>query len=165
MTSPKVSLSVSQMGTPREPPSPCVGVCSTTALGDRVCRGCKRFAHEIVAWNSYRPEQKQAVEQRLQGFIQRVMEDKLHVADAALLLATLEELGLGCPLHRSAHAWAYELLTRAGPRLQSLSRCGLRVLPGWRHLPPAELGLLVEREFRRLSEEYYEHRLRRPLRW
>ncbi|MEM9624509.1 MAG: DUF1289 domain-containing protein, partial [Pseudomonadota bacterium] len=32
--------------------TPCVGICSTT-YGDLVCRGCKRFAHEIVQWNAY----------------------------------------------------------------------------------------------------------------
>ncbi len=29
------------------PRTPCVGMCSTT-YGDLVCRGCRRFSHEIV---------------------------------------------------------------------------------------------------------------------
>lgn len=44
--------------------TPCVGICSTT-YGDRVCRGCKRFAHEIDDWNRYAPEQQERVERRL----------------------------------------------------------------------------------------------------
>ena len=32
--------------------TPCLGICSTT-FGDEVCKGCKRFAHEIVGWTKY----------------------------------------------------------------------------------------------------------------
>lgn len=32
--------------------TPCIGICSTTSLGDRVCRGCKRYAAEVIDWNS-----------------------------------------------------------------------------------------------------------------
>lgn len=44
--------------------TPCVGVCSTT-YGDLVCRGCKRFAHEIVGWNGYEETQRDIVRVRL----------------------------------------------------------------------------------------------------
>lgn len=44
--------------------TPCVGICSTT-YGDLVCRGCKRFAHEVVQWNSYDPEQQTRIWARL----------------------------------------------------------------------------------------------------
>jgi hypothetical protein len=29
--------------------TPCVGLCSTV-YGDLVCRGCKRFHHEVINW-------------------------------------------------------------------------------------------------------------------
>ena len=32
--------------------TPRIGVCST-GIGDAVCRGCKRFAHEVIDWNGY----------------------------------------------------------------------------------------------------------------
>ena len=47
--------------------TPCIGVCST-ALGGFVCRGCKRFAHEVIDWNGYSHEQKMAIEQRTTKF-------------------------------------------------------------------------------------------------
>ena len=28
--------------------TPCIGVCSTTSLGDRICRGCKRSNVEVI---------------------------------------------------------------------------------------------------------------------
>ena len=45
-------------------PSPCIGVCSTT-YGDLVCRGCNRFAHEVVQWNAYDDTQRGEVWRRL----------------------------------------------------------------------------------------------------
>ena len=36
--------------------TPCLGICSTT-FGDEVCKGCKRFAHEIVSWTKYSEEE------------------------------------------------------------------------------------------------------------
>ena len=44
--------------------TPCVGICSTT-YGDLVCRGCKRYAHEIVSWNGYSDAQREQIEARL----------------------------------------------------------------------------------------------------
>ena len=44
--------------------TPCVGICSTT-YGDLVCRGCKRFSHEIVAWNVFTDDQRERVWTRL----------------------------------------------------------------------------------------------------
>lgn len=45
--------------------SPCVGICSATALGDEVCIGCGRTFQEVIDWNTYSDEQKIAINQRL----------------------------------------------------------------------------------------------------
>ena len=50
-----------------------------------VCRGCKRFAHEVIDWNSYTPEQKAVVDARLSGFLSQCVSNKLQVTDKALL--------------------------------------------------------------------------------
>ncbi|MFT4019963.1 MAG: DUF1289 domain-containing protein [Acinetobacter sp.] len=44
--------------------TPCAGRCSTV-FGDHVCRGCRRFNHEVIQWNTYTPEQQHTVWQRL----------------------------------------------------------------------------------------------------
>ena len=31
--------------------NPCIGVCSTT-YGDDICKGCKRFRHEVSSWTN-----------------------------------------------------------------------------------------------------------------
>ena len=36
--------------------TPCLGICSTTSVGDVVCRGCKRYAFEVIDWNGYDDE-------------------------------------------------------------------------------------------------------------
>lgn len=64
--------------------TPCVGICSTT-YGDLVCRGCKRFAHEIVAWNGYEPEQREQIWQRLNHLRDQVVAQFLFVADGKML--------------------------------------------------------------------------------
>lgn len=46
--------------------SPCVGVCSATALGDAVCRGCGRTSSEVENWNQMSAEQREQVWRRLE---------------------------------------------------------------------------------------------------
>ena len=70
--------------------TPCIGVCST-GIGDRVCRGCKRFAHEVIHWNSYSDEQKQLIEQRLSDFLSQCTRNKLQVVDVKRLQAQLRD--------------------------------------------------------------------------
>ncbi len=47
--------------------SPCVGICSATALGDDVCMGCGRTFDEVRLWNTLSDEEKIAINQRLQS--------------------------------------------------------------------------------------------------
>ncbi len=73
--------------------TPCVGICSTT-YGDLVCRGCKRFAHEIVQWNGYDALQQEAVRERLQRVRDEVLSLLLVCHDEALLQNALSDAGL-----------------------------------------------------------------------
>jgi len=45
--------------------SPCIGICSTTNLGDDVCLGCGRTAIEVIEWNTYTDDLKIKINQRL----------------------------------------------------------------------------------------------------
>ncbi|NCX93995.1 MAG: DUF1289 domain-containing protein, partial [Gammaproteobacteria bacterium] len=47
--------------------TPCIGICSTVYGGD-VCRGCKRFADEVVEWNGFDSDRKRAILDRLARF-------------------------------------------------------------------------------------------------
>ncbi len=47
--------------------SPCIGICSSTNLGDEICIGCKRTAQEVIDWNSYSDLQKIEINLRLKS--------------------------------------------------------------------------------------------------
>ncbi|MEB3767614.1 DUF1289 domain-containing protein [Acinetobacter sp. MD2] len=52
--------------------TPCAGRCSTT-FGDHVCRGCRRFNHEIIRWNSYTEAQQLAIWKRLDMQLDQIL--------------------------------------------------------------------------------------------
>jgi predicted Fe-S protein YdhL (DUF1289 family) len=45
--------------------SPCIGICSATALGDEICIGCGRTFDEVRLWNTFSDEEKIAINSRL----------------------------------------------------------------------------------------------------
>ena len=55
--------------------TPCIGVCSTT-YGDDICRGCRRFRHEITSWINYSDLEKNIINRRLEKFKIIVLEEK-----------------------------------------------------------------------------------------
>jgi len=60
--------------------TPCAGRCSTV-FGDAVCRGCRRFNHEVIHWNTYSAEQHRAVWQRLDAQLDQILVPLLPHAD------------------------------------------------------------------------------------
>ena len=60
--------------------TPCIGVCSTT-YGDLVCRGCKRFAHEVVGWNGFADTQQHVVWERLNRLLAESVRAYVTVVD------------------------------------------------------------------------------------
>lgn len=60
--------------------TPCAGRCSTV-FGDAVCRGCRRFNHEVIQWNSYTSEQHTAVWRRLDAQLDQILVPMLPFAD------------------------------------------------------------------------------------
>ncbi|WP_109441382.1 DUF1289 domain-containing protein [Acinetobacter haemolyticus] len=60
--------------------TPCAGRCSTV-FGDLVCRGCRRFNHEVIQWNTYTPEQRLAVWNRLDTQLDQILVPLLPNAD------------------------------------------------------------------------------------
>ena len=52
--------------------TPCAGRCSTV-FGDLVCRGCRRFNHEVIQWNTYSAEQRLMVWKRLDSQLDQIL--------------------------------------------------------------------------------------------
>ena len=82
--------------------TPCVGLCSTV-YGDLVCRGCKRFHHEVIHWNGYNEEEKRAVWLRLEQLLSQVMAGKVEIFDSARLREQLEQRKIRFVPHQSEY--------------------------------------------------------------
>jgi predicted Fe-S protein YdhL (DUF1289 family) len=104
-----------------------VGICSTT-YGDLVCRGCKRFAHEIVSWNGYDAEQKDRVWARLNTLRAQVLFQTIHVADEVTFHAYVEENTLAETGLPEDAGFVYQILARLVARGDALSKAGLERL-------------------------------------
>ena len=70
--------------------TPCIGVCSTT-YGDLVCRGCKRFAHEVVGWNGFADAQRHVVWTRLNRLLAESVRAYVTVVDEQRLRSVAPE--------------------------------------------------------------------------
>ncbi|MEJ2090491.1 MAG: DUF1289 domain-containing protein, partial [Gammaproteobacteria bacterium] len=92
--------------------TPCVGICSTT-YGDLVCRGCKRFAHEIVQWNGFDEDQRQLVWSRLRTLREGAVLQHVAIADEGLLRQHAERMRVPERKTLSPANLAYEVLRRA----------------------------------------------------
>lgn len=136
--------------------TPCVGICSTV-YGDAVCRGCKRYSHEIIAWNRYSSSQKLSVYRRLNVLAEQVMRDKLVVMSKQALLRSLEHLGVRYIEHHSPYVWAYELLRALNlSQVGSLIGAGISVKPAYQALSLSDLKQQTEQELLQLAEAHYE---------
>lgn len=135
--------------------TPCVGLCSTV-YGDLVCRGCKRFHHEVVSWNGYSEEVKRSVWQRLEVLLAQVMAAKLEVFDAPLLRSQLESRQIRFVADQSPYCWAYQLIARGARVIQQLEAYGVVLLPEFRVWSLPELRDAIDREFFLLSEAHYQ---------
>ena len=141
--------------------TPCIGVCST-GIGDSVCRGCKRFAHEVIAWNSYTPEQKKVVDRRLGEFLSQCVSNKLRVTDKALLLWQLQVQQLGFVSHHDEYCWVYSLIKAGASQIVDTADYGFEIDLAFRHLSLSQLRELVDREFYILSEAHYDRYMVSP---
>jgi predicted Fe-S protein YdhL (DUF1289 family) len=141
--------------------TPCIGVCST-GIGDSVCRGCKRFAHEVIDWNGYTAAQKRAVDARLSGFLSQCVSNKLRVLDPALLRWQLAVQQVRFVEHHDEYCWVFSLLKAGAGQINNARDFGFDVDLRYRNLPLAVLRDQIDQEFYILSEAHYERYMLSP---
>ena len=141
--------------------TPCIGVCST-GIGDSVCRGCKRFAHEVIAWNSYTPAQKEVVDRRLSEFLSQCVSNKLQVTDSALLQWQLQVQQISYTPHHDEYCWVFSLIKAGASQIVNTAEYGFEVDLAYRATPLAELREQIDREFYILSEAHYDRYMLTP---
>ncbi len=140
--------------------TPCVGICSTT-YGDLVCRGCKRFAHEIDQWNGYADDQRLLVWERLYKLREGALLAHARIIDRATLNERAEALKVPDRDALSAANLAYEVIRRL-PRADDFP--GLGIVPRVDAAHAGELYQRVEAELYRRAVAQYERDFHVPAR-
>ncbi len=139
--------------------TPCIGICSTTSVGDRVCRGCKRYAFEVVRWNGYDDAAKDAVLRRVEMLICQILQERVVIFSVPALRAGVERERVPYDPSLSPYCWLHNLLKKRCDRIGDLRRFGCSALPAFEGLDAAELGERVEEELLALCEAHYDRYL------
>jgi predicted Fe-S protein YdhL (DUF1289 family) len=135
--------------------TPCIGVCST-GIGDVVCRGCKRFAHEVIDWNSYSNEQKQLVNARLDGFLQQIVGNMIDIFDKKLLFEKIQFQQIKVEPQLSSSQWLYELLRYGASQINQTEDYGFTLKPDWQRFTLEQIKQFIEQDLYTLSSAHYE---------
>lgn len=141
--------------------TPCIGVCST-GIGDSVCRGCKRFAHEVIHWNSYSEEQKRIIDRRLSGFLSQCVSNRFRITDLALLEWQLQVQQIPYNPDHDPHCWLFILVKAGASQIGNPADFGFEIEGRLRERSLAELREEIDREFLTLSEAHYERYIAMP---
>lgn len=135
--------------------SPCVGVCST-GIGDSVCRGCKRFMHEIIDWNGFSDAEQQAVIGRLSSLIRQVAEPVVEIQDVEQFRQALIYQNVRFDEAAGPYLWLLELLKVGASTIESLEAYACRVKPPYTDWPLVKIRDQIDKDFYTLSEVHYE---------
>jgi uncharacterized protein len=127
--------------------TPCAGRCSTV-FGDSVCRGCRRFSHEVIDWNRYTSVQQEYIWQRLDQQLNQIILPLINVADEQLLQQFMSARQLRLPLHASRGRQIYEVLRVCQRQPQYLDQSGLSLSAAhieahWQHIEQRIYALAV----------------------
>lgn len=145
----------------RAVPTPCVGICSTT-YGDTVCRGCRRYLHEVIDWNRYSDHEKRLIWQRLDGLQAQILPRYFNLVEPERLRQGLSELRIPFREDASPWVWLQVLLKNMARQEPDLARFGVeRLDTSWGSL--AELREHINEELHTLASAYYERDLLRAI--
>ena len=134
--------------------TPCLGICSTT-YGDDVCRGCKRFIHEVINWNSYSNDEKEIVNSRLEEFKVTILSHRFKVTDPELLSSKLKEHAINFNDALDPITWIFDLL-RASSQDLDLELFGLELLPDHRTFSLSSIKDEINTELFELSQAHFD---------
>ena len=134
--------------------TPCIGICSTV-FGDEVCRGCKRFQHEIIQWNGYDDVAKRSVLNRLELLKVQIMESKIRITDESLLKAQLLEFKIKFEEDNNSLCWVFDLLRSVSQSIVSSTDFGFELIDN-SVSNLSELKKVMEEELFKLSEAHYQ---------
>ena len=132
--------------------TPCLGICSTT-FGDEVCKGCKRFSHEIVSWTKYSLEEREIVNDRLEKFKVQILEQRFEIIDRDLFESKLEEKAINFNHSLDPLTWIFDLFRAAGSQTFDIESFGIKKLY---QFDPKTIRDEINKELLELSEAHHE---------
>ena len=132
--------------------TPCLGICSTT-FGDEVCKGCKRFAHEIVGWTKYSQGEREIVNDRLEKFKIQILQHRFAITDKNLFESMLEEKAINFNHSLDPLTWIFDLFRAAGSQKFDISNFGIKSLVQFN---PKTIRDEINNELLELSEAHHE---------
>jgi predicted Fe-S protein YdhL (DUF1289 family) len=141
--------------------TPCVGICSTT-YGDDVCRGCKRFIHEVINWNSFNPEEKESVWKRLEKLKTLIMQSKISIINEALMEEKIEELQLKINSDLNSLSKAFEIVKLTSKSFDDLNEFGIKIVN--KDVSLIDLKEEIEKELYDLSMAHFNRYFVEPIR-
>ncbi len=136
--------------------TPCIGICSTTSLGDRVCRGCKRYAQEVIHWNGYDGSAKNAVLARIERLNIQILETRFSIGAPDRLRVGLRRLRIPCNPQQSPWCWLHNLLKKGVEEIDDLDSFGVRLLPEYAGRDLVEISIQIEEELLQLAEAHFD---------
>lgn len=135
--------------------TPCIGVCST-GIGDSVCRGCKRYSHEVVGWNSYSEPERISILARLDALLRQVLEARIEIFDELLLRRQIDLQGVRYHEQQSPYSWFFEVLKVGAGQIKRTEDFGVRLAPEYAHMPLRDFKQMIDDDFFVLSAVHYE---------
>lgn len=132
--------------------TPCLGICSTT-FGDEVCKGCKRFAHEIVSWTKYSEQEREIVNDRIEKFKITILQNRFKIVDSNLLATKLQEKAINYNHSLDPLTWIFDLFRAAGSQSFDLSEYGIKELVNFE---PKTIKDEINDELLELSEAHHD---------
>lgn len=128
-------------------------------MGDDVCRGCHRFAHEVVNWNSYPEEQRVAVFERLDSLLIQIIKNKIQLVDTEILSENMVAAKIAFRKQSDPHCWVYALLKKTRGEGLDTADWGFRLLPAFADMPLPRFYEALEEELYQLSMAHYQRYL------
>ena len=132
--------------------TPCLGICSTT-YGDDVCKGCKRFVHEVINWNKYNTKEKEVVNSRLEEFKLLILKERFEILDLPVFENKLKENAINFNNALDPLTWIFDLLRAAGSQELDLTQFGIKTLIAYN---PKTIKDEINDELLKLSEAHHQ---------
>ena len=132
--------------------TPCLGICSTT-YGDDVCKGCKRFVHEVINWNKYNTKEKEVVNSRLEEFKLLILKERFEILDSSIFENKLKENAINYNNALNPLTWIFDLLRAAGSQELDLAQFGIKALIAYN---PNTIKDEINDELLNLSEAHHQ---------